>query len=128
TGPELDDRTDLLAEHRMGDADHRRFGDGRVLEEHALDLDAVDVLAAADEHVLGPVDDVDEALVVEAGDVAAVQPAVSERLGRGLGLVPVALDDVRSADPELADLTGGQCIAVAVDDLDLDDGNRRSDT
>ena len=41
--------------------------DGRVLEQRGLDLGAVDVLAAADDHVLGPVDDVDEALVVDAG-------------------------------------------------------------
>ena len=80
----------------MRHADHRRVVHGGVLEERGLDLDAVHVLAAADHHVLGAVDDVDEALVVEPGDVAALEPAVGERgLGR-LGLVQVALHDVRA--------------------------------
>ena len=74
-GPQHDDRPDLLAEHRMGHADDRAVGHRRVLEEGGLDLDAVDVLAAPDDHVLGPVDDVDESLLVDAGHVAGVQPA-----------------------------------------------------
>ena len=90
-GLSCDDRADLLAEHVVRDADHRGVDDRRVLEQRGLDLDAVHVLAAADDHVLGPVDDEDEALVVDAGDVAGVQPAVGEGRGRRLGLVPVAL-------------------------------------
>ena len=60
-------------------------------DEPLLDLDAVDVLAAADDHVLLAVGDEEEALVVEVADVAGVEPAVGvDRLGGGLGLVPVA--------------------------------------
>ena len=105
---QVDDGADLLAEHVVGDADRRRVGHGRVLEQGGFDLDAVDVLAAADDHVLGPVDDVDEALVVDAGDVARVQPAVGDRRRRRLRLVPVALDDVGTLDPQLADLARRQ--------------------
>ena len=74
-----DDGADLLAERLVGDADHGAVGDRRVFEQGRLDLDGVDVLPAPDDHVLGPVDDVDEALVVQAGDVARVQPAPGER-------------------------------------------------
>ncbi len=43
----------------------------------ALDFGAVHVLAAAQHHVLGAVDDVDEPVVVDRGDVTGVQPAVA---------------------------------------------------
>ena len=77
-GSDVHDRADLLAQDVVGDADHGGVGHRRVLVQDGLDLDAVHVLAAADDHVLGPVDDVDEALVVEPGDVARVEPAVGE--------------------------------------------------
>ena len=74
-GPQVHDRAHLLAQDRVRNADDGGIGHGGVLVEDALDLDAVDVLATADQHVLGPVDDVDEAVLVEAGHVAGVQPA-----------------------------------------------------
>ena len=77
TGPQHHDGPDLLAEDRVGHADDGAVGHGRVLEEGGLHLDAVDVLAAPDDHVLGPVDDVDEALLVDAGHVAGVQPSAA---------------------------------------------------
>ena len=58
----------------IGHADHRAVGHGGVLEERGLDLHRVDVLAAADDHVLGAVDDVDEAVLVER----AMSPVCSQ--------------------------------------------------
>src|SRR5439155_18096913 len=48
----------LLARH----PDHRDLLDGGVAQQHALDLDRRDVLAAADDHVLDPVADLDVAV------------------------------------------------------------------
>ena len=42
----------------IGHPDHGAVGHGGVLEEGGLDLHRVHVLAAPDDHVLGPVDDV----------------------------------------------------------------------
>ena len=50
-------RAGLLAQRLVRDADHGGVHHGGVVVEDVLDLDAVDVLAAADQHVLGPVDD-----------------------------------------------------------------------
>jgi len=44
-----DDRSHLLAEDRVRDADRRHLGDGGVLVEGVFDLDGIDVLAAADD-------------------------------------------------------------------------------
>ena len=60
---------DLLAEALVGDADDRGLGDVGVLVQRGLDLGRVDVLSAADDDVLQPIDDVEVALVVEPAEV-----------------------------------------------------------
>ena len=87
---DLDDRLDLLAELGMGHADHGGVEHLGVGDEAVLDLDAVDVLAAADDHVLLAVGDEEVAVGVDLADVAGVEPAVADRLGGRLGLAPVA--------------------------------------
>src|SRR6266508_1815464 len=103
-GLELHDRLDLLAEHLVRDADDGGVDDIGMLEQGLLDLDAVHVLAAADDHVLRPVDEVEEPVLVETTDVAAAEPAVrGDRLGGRVGSVPVpAAHDRGSAQPDLA--------------------------
>src|SRR5580700_12089765 len=96
---------DLLAQGGVRQADHGGLRDRGMLVEHLLDLSRVDVVAAADDQVLFPVHDVEVAVGVDAGQVAAVEPAVADRLGGGLGAVPVALHHVRPADDDLAHLT-----------------------
>jgi len=51
--------------------------------QDVLDLGAVDVLPAGDDHVFLAVDDVQETLVVGAYQVAGVEPAPGEGLLRG---------------------------------------------
>ena len=77
-GTEDDHGTDLLAQHLVGHADDGTVGHGRVFDQGRLDLHAVDVLPTPDDHVLGPVDDVDESLLVDAGHVAGVEPSPGE--------------------------------------------------
>ena len=77
---------------------------GRVLHQRLLDLGGVDVEAAGDDHVLGPVDDEEEAVVVEVADVAGVVPAVRRRLGGGLRVLVVAGHHQRAAHDDLAAL------------------------
>ena len=74
-----------------------------MLVEHRLHLGGVDVLASGDDHVLHPVHDVDEAVVIEETDVAGVEPSPRvDRVDGGSGLVPVAGHDVRTARADLA--------------------------
>ena len=72
--------------------------------QHLLDLDGIDVLAAADDHVLQAVDDEECAVVAHAADVAGAEPAIDEGGCRGLGVAPVAWRDHRSAAEDLAHL------------------------
>ena len=62
------------------------------------------------------------------GDVAGVEPAVADRVGGGLGPVEVALDHDGAAHAQLADGvgTGGQVVALVVDELGVEGGHHRA--
>ena len=67
---------------------------------------------------------IDVALLVHAGAVAGVQPAVAQRLRGLLGLVPVAQHHVRAAHHDLADRAARHLLAVGIDDLHHDARSR----
>ncbi len=94
----------------------------RVRVEELLDLRRVDVLAAADDHVLDPPDDVQVTRLVHDGEVAGVHPACGvDHLGGLLRLVPVAQHDRVAAGAHLARRPARQHQAgLRVDHLHLD--------
>jgi hypothetical protein len=66
--------------------DRRRRGDSGVSEQSFLDDPGVDVVAAADDEILGAAGEVDEAVCVDAAEVPVFsQPSwtLSPRLTRG---------------------------------------------
>src|SRR5271170_3918149 len=71
-GVNLDDGGDSLAPFWVRQAKDGAVHHVRVLQQRLLDLDRIDIEAAGDNHVLGPVDDVEEVLLVEISDVAGV--------------------------------------------------------
>src|SRR5438132_1228374 len=81
-GPEDDPGAANLAPSLVRHADHGSLGHVGVLVEGGLDLGGIDVLAAGDEHVLQPVADPVEALLVALGDVAGAEPLPGEGLRR----------------------------------------------
>src|SRR5659263_285624 len=85
---------DLFAEPLVRAADDGGLGDGGVGVEDLLDLARVDVVAAADDQILLPVDDEQEVLVVLIAQVAGVEPAAAERLLGLRRLLVVPLGDV----------------------------------
>ena len=104
----------------VGHTEHGHLGDARMLVDRRLHLGAVHVLTTAQDHVLGPVDDEHEPVVVDVGDVAGVEPSVRDALGRGLGAVEVALDDDRAAHAQLARTAGGHLVARLVDEFPVE--------
>ena len=125
SGLQDDDRLHRFAPGVVGDADHRRVGDRRMTEERVLDLGRIDVLAAGHDHVLHPVIDEDVALLVHVGGVAGAHPAVADRGGGRVGLVPVALHHDMGADQDFPDRASRRLLAVGRDDLELDPGQAR---
>ena len=74
----------------MRNADYGCLGDGRMIQQHSLDLGRVHVLATADDHVLLALDEPEISLLVEPGQIAAVKPAAGERLLGRLRLPVIA--------------------------------------
>src|SRR3954469_22252611 len=96
------DGLDGLAPGRVGHADDGDLHDRRVLREHPLDLGRVHVLAAGDDHVLEPVLDEHEALVVDAAQVAGAEPAVrGDDRGGLLGPAQEPLHQLPGPQPDL---------------------------
>ncbi len=99
---------DRLAGDLVGYAEDRRLLDSGVRHEEVLELDGVDLVAAPDHDVFDAVEQVDEALGVDAAVIAGVQPAVADR---GCGRVPdVSAGDVGSADQQLTGLAVGRSL------------------
>ena len=92
-----------------------------MLRERLLDLDRIDVLAAADDHVLDPVGEEKVALLVNVAAVAGAEPAVRrQRRRRLVRPVEVARRHVRRPQPHLADLPRSELATVGrVDDAEL---------
>jgi hypothetical protein len=124
---------DRLAEQAVGCADDGRHAHALGGVQDRLDLAWRDLLAARLEDVVAAPDEVQEALLVLAEEVPGRQRALprpaagAQPLRRRLGVVPVALHDVRAAHDQLADLAGRQSRAGVVLDPRLRAGDRDPD-
>jgi hypothetical protein len=114
-----DRRDDLLAEPRVRHAERRRVGDAGHRAQHAVEPRRRQLLAAAvDEVVQPPADEVLAARAARA-QVPGPEPPVDERLAIARGIVDVAVDDLRTAHLDLADLVDGVDHAVIADEPNL---------
>ena len=87
--------------------------------ERVLDLGREDVGAAGDDQVGAAIGDVEEAVLVEVAEVAGAGEAVVGD-GESGGAAEVVVEAAgRPAQEDLADLAGGQLVAVVVEDADL---------
>src|SRR4029077_5385916 len=103
------------------DANHAALGDRRVLIDRLFDVAWIDIVAAAQEHVLDAVDDEDVAVLVHIADVARAQiPAVGLHLGRRLLVLPIAEHDIGALDTEFAALAERNVLIGIVDADEFD--------
>ena len=98
-----------------------------MLTEPVLDLDAVDLVARAVDHVLEAIEDPQVAVGVEAADVARAPEAGGKGGGTRRGRLPVAGHDHRAADPDLARNAGQKLATGLVDDPQIATGDGEAD-
>ena len=111
-----------------GVAHDRHPRDLRVVGDDALDLERVDVEAAADVHLAGATAQHEVAVVAQAPEVAGGDPAVGrQRVGGALGVVPVAAHAARGTQRDHADLAVGHRRAAFVAQHELDAVLRSAD-
>ena len=124
-----DGRHHLLAPVVAAQPDDGRVRDPVDPAQRVLHLRRVHVEPARDDQLLDPVDDGDEAVLGHLHHVAGPEPAAREQHGRGLlGPLPVAGEDLRAADQQLARAAGRDVGAgvVGVDDAHLGRGERQA--
>ena len=108
---------DFFAKALVRHSEHGCFVHGRMLVDGMLHLGAVHVFACPQNHVLGTIFDVEEALFIHTSDVARAQPAIHDGFRGGFRLVPVATNEHRTEHPNLTGLAYGKCRAVVVANL-----------
>src|SRR5712664_109049 len=80
--------------------------------ERLFDDHGIDVVAAADDEILGAAGQPDIALRVEPAEVAGIEPAVGQHRAAVMAWIEIARGDLWTAHQHVADLTGG---TIAVD-------------
>ena len=101
-GPRHDGGDDLFPVDRIRKTDDARFSHVRVPDQHRFDFGRRHVGAGADDHVAEPAEDPDVSVVVELDQVPGAVPAVvGQRRRRHRGIVPIAQEQRRPADPGL---------------------------
>jgi hypothetical protein len=119
---ERHERRDLLAEIGMRHADHGGLGHRGVGKQHGLHLARHHGVTPAQDQLLLPPRDGDEAVAGDGREVAGAEPAVGQD---GAGLLPrleIPLHDGGAPDPELARLARASRAARVVHDAQLDAG------
>src|SRR6266849_49495 len=126
-GSQYEHGMNLFAANLVETADDGSGLDTRVLEQYVLDLARVDVLAAANDHVLLAVDEEVVAVLVDVADVSGVQPSAAKCLGSCLRIAEIAQHDVRAAEADLAELALRDLVVLGVDHRDVLAADRRAD-
>src|ERR1700733_14217126 len=111
----------------MGDADHDGVHDGGMGEEHFLHIAGDDVVATADDDVLGPASDPQKPVGVEIAEVTGQQPTLPPGPLRGFGILEVLPGRPAPPHGALTALPGWYGSATFVDPPDLDTGKRLPD-
>ena len=116
-----DNEERTLGPLRMGDANHRGLGNGRMTHRGILELDRADPLTTGLDHVLGPIRYRHVPVWIDNGDVTRIEPAV-----RGVSTGTAIELEIVAAYPRTADLqraisdtVPGQILPLLVDDAQL---------
>ena len=119
SAPQNDRGGDVLPQPRMRYGKSGGLGNRRMIHEHLIDLEGRDLLAAAVDEFLGPADDREKAVGVDAAQIAGAEPAIGESGAVRLGVVDVAGGHARTLHHDLAHLAGSENPAVIGPDRDI---------
>ena len=96
-----------------------------MVEQDALDLHRIDVVATADEHLFHPPSQPEDAVVVAGGESPVRSQPSTSVSAVPAGSFQIARHHGRRGEPEFADLAIGQRSAVLIADVGLDPGRGR---
>ena len=96
-------------------------------EKRRFHLHTIDILAAANQHVLDAVEDIDETFRIDAPDIAGAIPAIGKTIGGRFRIVPITLHHIGPENPDFADLARSGRAAVRAYHLHIADGRGEAD-
>ena len=96
-----DKRKYVLAQFWMRHGEHRRLLHGGMLDKDVFDLDRSDLVAAAHDHVLHPVDMVEVTFRIHISEIAGVKPSASECFRGRFGIAMIATHDTWPSNKDL---------------------------
>src|SRR5262249_44039886 len=121
-----DHRQQFFAEEDVRHTEHLRVGHLRMAHQELFDLEREEIFATANNHILEAAHDVDVALRVHGGQVAAIHPAIGvDDLSGLLWHLVVTGHDYEAAIAEFAALPDGDHLArrrINNPDIDMGQG------
>ena len=112
----------MLASDLVRHGEHCGFFKILVLKQTGLHLSGRDFFAAAVDHIFYAVNDGDKAFIVQNAYVAGTEPAVMNRIGRGLFIPPITLHQGDALEPDFARFAIGQRCAIQVCNAHINNG------
>src|SRR3974390_434848 len=116
-----------FAKNRVGVPHDRNFRQIPAFHQSVLNLATADPLSTALEKVVGTINDVQETIFIDSGDVARVELAIAKSSRRCLRLSPVAPRNALAFGNNLSRLPGAYVSARAVQNLKRHSGDSPSD-
>jgi len=98
-----------------------------MFEQNGLDLGGSDGESLVLDHFFAAIEDVEEAVGIDADDISGEVPAIAQSSGGRLRFLPISHHDLRAAHDELALLAGCDIVALEVDDTAFGEGQWLSD-
>ncbi len=99
-----------------------------MLKDRTLYFGAENVLATAQHHVLGSVDNEDKAILVDFDNVTCAKPAINNGFFGVVFAVEIALDDRSPFDTKLTRLSGFYLVSVGINAFGLEGRHGASGT
>ena len=111
-GSRHDERLGNFTGFFIGHGNDGRVGNGRVRDQQRFEFGGGDLQPLVFDELFHAIDDGKPTAVVHHRDITGAEPAiVAQAGGGGLGLVEVALHDLRPVNPELTALTNRHVVA-----------------
>ena len=113
---------DAIAPFFVGYADHRGVDHAIDGQQHIFHFARVNVVTAADQHIVLAIDNVEKSVRVHSADVAGMQPTVTHRFRGFFRSLPIVRHQLQAAANDFARLTDGDFVVIIVNDFRLDEG------
>src|SRR5690606_6072304 len=101
-----DCRLQALAPHFVCDAECASFAHGWMSRQGTLDLSRIDIVAAANDHLFAAAEQIEVAVLVDAADIASLEPALMAARGALRRIVKITRSSEVATDEDFTFAAG----------------------